>query len=119
MNFDQDDVRENLPLLTEVYCILLTLTSRERHGYEIMKEVNHLLNKNIPVPTLYRHIRKLRKQGLIEEVPSPNPETDDPRRRYYKLTLFGETVCRAESAQRQKIEASNIALQKEIPIVSR
>ena len=47
---------------------------------------------------LYRRIRTLAEQGLIEESEErPDPELDDERRRYFRVTPFGEQVARAEA----------------------
>jgi hypothetical protein len=38
------------------------------------------------------------EQGLLEELRQrPAPEDDDERRRYYRITRFGEDVARAEA----------------------
>ena len=38
------------------------------------------------------------EQGLISETNQrPEPELDDERRRYYRITKFGESVARAET----------------------
>jgi len=48
--------------------------------------------------TLYRSIQRLLEQGLlVESDERPAPEHDDERRRYYRLTAFGEAVARAEA----------------------
>jgi hypothetical protein len=40
------------------------------------------------------------EQGLIVEVDErPDPELDDERRRYYRITPFGEAAARAESGR--------------------
>jgi DNA-binding PadR family transcriptional regulator len=47
--------------------------------------------------TLYRTIQRLLDQGLIvESRRRPAASEDDPRRRYYRITSYGETVGRAE-----------------------
>jgi DNA-binding PadR family transcriptional regulator len=48
--------------------------------------------------TLYRSIRRLLDDGLIEESNErPVPELDDERRHYYRLTPFGLRVAKAEA----------------------
>lgn len=38
------------------------------------------------------------EQGLIEETAErPAPELDDERRRYYRITVFGRAVAKAET----------------------
>jgi len=47
--------------------------------------------------TLYGSIRRLLESGLIVELDErPDPEMDDERRRYYRLTPFGKAVASAE-----------------------
>ena len=47
--------------------------------------------------TLYTNIKRLLAAGLIEESEKrPNPERDDQRRRYYRLTAAGQQVAVAE-----------------------
>jgi len=47
--------------------------------------------------TLYGSIKRMLADGLIEESAArPDPELDDQRRRYYRLTGLGERVCANE-----------------------
>jgi DNA-binding PadR family transcriptional regulator len=47
---------------------------------------------------LYGAINRLLQDGLIEESQErPEPEMDDSRRRYYRLTDFGGRVLAAET----------------------
>ena len=48
--------------------------------------------------TLYSAVRRMLEQGLIEELrDSPDPASDDERRRYYPLTRLGRDVALAEA----------------------
>jgi DNA-binding PadR family transcriptional regulator len=48
--------------------------------------------------TLYGAISRLLEDGLLEESDDrPDPEMDDTRRRYYRLTNFGGRVLAAET----------------------
>ena len=54
--------------------------------------------------TLYRSLPRLLEQGLIEETDErPAPDEDDERRRYYRITKFGEAVARAEARRLQEL----------------
>lgn len=79
--------------------ILVSLLSKERHGYEIMRCTqadSHGVVKLGPT-TLYSNIRKLLEAEYIEESSErPDPEMDDTRRRYYRLTSKGRSVIGAE-----------------------
>ena len=50
--------------------------------------------------TLYGAIKRLLERGLITETDErPDPELDDERRRYYRLTDLGQRVLAAEVAR--------------------
>jgi len=91
-----------LPLTPVVFEIALALAAGERHGYEIMQEVERRTDGQIVLHpgTLYRALGRLLDQGLIEELDDrPGGDTDDERRRYYRLTPFGRRVVAAEAAR--------------------
>jgi len=89
-----------LPLSQAVFHILLALADGEKHGYAIMQDVeanSHAQFKLGPA-TLYSSIKRMVAAGLIEESDDrPDPELDDQRRRYYRLTGLGHRVLAAES----------------------
>jgi DNA-binding PadR family transcriptional regulator len=89
-----------LPLTPTVFHILLALADQERHGYGIMQEVMAMTQNDVRMGpgTLYGSIKRLLKANLIEESDErPDPELDDERRRYYRLTGFGRRVLAAEA----------------------
>ncbi len=88
-----------LPLTPAVFHILLALADGEKHGYAIMQEVAALTNGDIKMGpgTLYGSIKRMLDMGVIAECDErPDPALDDERRRYYRLTPYGEQVARAE-----------------------
>jgi DNA-binding PadR family transcriptional regulator len=94
------DPRSLLPLTPAVFHIMLALAGGEHHGYGIMLEVERLTSGllNLGPGTLYRSIQRMLLDGLIEETKqSPEPDLDDERRRYYRLTKFGTLVAREEA----------------------
>jgi DNA-binding PadR family transcriptional regulator len=89
-----------LPLSTPVFSILLALGGGSRHPYGIMQEIDQRTGgRAVILPgTLYTSIARMLSQGLIEEsADRPEPEEDDARRRYYKLTPLGRAVAAAEA----------------------
>jgi len=91
-----------LPLTPAVFNILLTLADGEKHGYAIMREVaSHTDGKMRLGPgTLYGSIKRMLGDGLIAESDErPDPQIDDERRRYYRLTEFGRRVVTAEAGR--------------------
>ena len=95
-----------LPLAPQVFHILVALADRDRHGYSIMQDVAARTDGQIRMSpgTLYGSIKRMLEQGLIEELHErPDPENDDERRRYYRLTKFGRTVAAAEAARLSRL----------------
>ena len=74
--------------------ILMALSLRERHGYEIIKQVEDDTRGRIKLGpgALYTSIRHLNEQGLIEEIEKPT----DTNRRYYRLTDSGKNTLNDE-----------------------
>jgi DNA-binding PadR family transcriptional regulator len=88
-----------LPLPTATLHILLALREGEKHGYAIMREAEEMSDGTLKLGpgTLYGSIKRMLADGLIEETDErPDPELDDQRRRYYRLTGLGERVSVAE-----------------------
>lgn len=95
-----------LPLTPAVLHILLTLADGERHGYGIMREVEDRTGGEMRLGpgTLYGSIKRMLADGLIEESDErPDPEMDDQRRRYYRITDFGRRVAGAEAERLQSL----------------
>ncbi|MEJ2487705.1 MAG: PadR family transcriptional regulator [Anaerolineales bacterium] len=89
-----------LPLTPAVFNILLALADGEKHGYGIMLEVEANTNGQVLMGpgTLYGSIKRMLKAGLIEESDKrADPEMDDQRRKYYKLTNLGRRVLSMEA----------------------
>jgi len=94
-----------LPLGTPVLHILLALGRRSLHGYGIMQSIEEKTEGAATVlpGTLYTTLNRMLADGLIEEAPAPeNAPGDDRRRRYYRITDFGEQVV-AEEARRMDV----------------
>jgi DNA-binding PadR family transcriptional regulator len=91
---------DSLP--TAVFHILIALADRDRHGYSIMQDVAARTGGKVQLSaaTLYSSIRRMREQGLIDELrESPDPSSTDQRRRYYRLTTAGRSAARQEAAR--------------------
>lgn len=98
-----DDTQKSesvLPLTPAVFHILLVLADRDRHGYEIMKEVAAITDGQVKMGpgTLYGTIKRMIAANLVEESDErPDPAMDDQRRRYYRLTQFGRRALTTEA----------------------
>ena len=86
--------------------IMLAIGPEERHGYAIMREVARITDgaTKLGPGGVYTTIRRLLEDGLLEESDErPDPEMDDQRRRYYRLTGLGRTVVAAEAKRLQSL----------------
>ncbi len=96
-----------LPSVTRaMFEILLALADGDRHGYAIMHEVADRTEGRLRLGpgTLYRSIRRMLEEGLIEESGErPVPELDDERRIYYRLTTLGRYVASTEAEALAKL----------------
>jgi DNA-binding PadR family transcriptional regulator len=87
------------PLTPAVLHILLALSTRERHGYGIMKQVEADSQGKVKMGpgTLYGSMGRMMEAGLIQESDKRvDPEMDDERRIYYKITGAGQAALGAE-----------------------
>jgi DNA-binding PadR family transcriptional regulator len=88
------------PLTPPVFHILLSLAEEERHGYGIMQDVAQQTGGALQLGpgTLYGCLKRMLAAGLVEESDErPDPSLDDERRRYYRMTVKGRRVVRAEA----------------------
>ena len=95
-----------LPLSAAVFHILLALADGEKHGYGIMQEIAQKTDGTMRMGpgTLYGSIKRMLADGLIEEsAERPDPSLDDERRRYYRLTNFGQRVTIVEAQRLEQI----------------
>jgi DNA-binding PadR family transcriptional regulator len=96
--------------------ILLALADEERHGYGIGVEVRKRTGGKMRLGpgTLYGSLKRMVDGGIVEEVEEsetlPEEESDGAprrydaeRRRYYRLTGFGERVLGAELARLERV----------------
>lgn len=91
---------EFLPLTPAVFNILLALADGEKHGYGIMLEVETNTKGQVLMGpgTLYGSIKRMLQADLIAESDErADPDMDDQRRRYYKLTALGRRTLRMEA----------------------
>ncbi len=87
------------PLTPAVFNILFALAGGEKHGYEIMKQVQRDTRGAVKMGTgtLYGSIKRMLADGLIAEAGDrPDPALDDERRRYYRTTDRGDKALAAE-----------------------
>ena len=109
----EGDPEGQLPLTPVVLNILLALADEERHGYGIGVEVRERTGGKMRLGpgTLYGSLKRMVDGGLVEESEGPDEEEPDDgrggydagRRRYYRLTGFGERVLAADLVRLQRV----------------
>jgi DNA-binding PadR family transcriptional regulator len=88
-----------LPLTPAVLDIMVALGNEEMHGYAIMQEVRRCTEgeRRLAPGTLYRSLKQMEERGwVVESEERPEPNLDDERRRYYRLTDLGRKIALAE-----------------------
>ena len=94
------------PLTPAVFHILLALSTGERHGYGIMKQVEADSQGKVTMGpgTLYGSLKRMLDAGLVRESDKRvDPDIDDKRRIYYQITGAGAEVLAAELERFQRI----------------
>ena len=97
-----------LPLKPVTFQILLSLADGERHGYAITQDIAGRTSAKMRLEpgNLYRSLRTMLDDGLIEESERrPAADLDDERRRYYRITPLGRRVAAAEVARLETLVA--------------
>lgn len=88
-----------LPLKPVELLVLSMLSAGDRHGYGIRQDILAHTRGQIELEAgnLYRTIRRLEQDGMVDESGRrPAADSDDERRRYYRLTSLGKRVLAAE-----------------------
>jgi DNA-binding PadR family transcriptional regulator len=96
----------NTLLTPAVFHILLALSSGERHGYGIMKQVENDSQGKVTMGpgTLYGSLKRMLDAGLVRESDKRvDPEMDDQRRIYYQITGAGAGALAAELERYNRI----------------
>ena len=105
---EQPRPEDFLPLHRDTFHVLVSLADRDRHGYSILLDVAERTGGALRLSpsSLYASIKRLLHQGLIEELAErPDPDEDDERRRYYRLTRLGRKVAEVEARRLEQLLA--------------
>jgi len=102
-----DDATRHIPLKPVDLQILLVLTEQDLHGYGIVKDIEARTEGQIRLEpgNLYRYIRRLESEGLVDEATTEAREPGEERRRYYTVTGLGRRVLQAEAARMRALAA--------------
>jgi DNA-binding PadR family transcriptional regulator len=96
-----------LPLKPVAFHVLMSLAEGERHGYAITQEIAARTSARLHIEpgNLYRSIKALLDDGLIEESSGKTADSGDERRRYYRITDLGRRVASAETSRLEELLA--------------
>jgi DNA-binding PadR family transcriptional regulator len=80
-----------------VFAVLFSLAGGDRHGYAIMKDARTPGGGGIAMGpgTLYGTLERLMRDGMVVE----SSNSDNERRRYYRLTDIGHLALETELAR--------------------
>ena len=100
-----------LPLRPVEFDVLLSLAAGDRHGYGIIQDAEARGHAIVPdVGTLYRALRRMQDQGLIDAADRREaPDAGDERRNYYCITPLGRSVARAEAQRMAALTRAAVA----------
>jgi DNA-binding PadR family transcriptional regulator len=99
------DERQRSPLKPREFQILLLLGDGERHGWSIVKELQSQAGDGKPIlpGSLYRTLNDMVEKGLIEEAPDAPVDSEESRRRYLRVTVFGIEAARGEAERLEEL----------------
>jgi DNA-binding PadR family transcriptional regulator len=102
------DVQSNLPLTEVTFFILLSLASKPKHGYAIMKDVEDLSagRLGLSTGTLYGALKRLLDQEWITRIEDPQPNGTERERKAYRLTRLGRRILEAEVVRLDSLVAT-------------
>jgi DNA-binding PadR family transcriptional regulator len=104
------DTEGHKPLKPILFDILVILAQGDRHGWSIVKALEGGPGgwKKVLPGNLYRTLRDMTELGLIAESHTrPDPEDDDERRRYFRITGRGRAAAGAEALRlRRRLTAA-------------
>jgi DNA-binding PadR family transcriptional regulator len=88
------------PVRPAVFHILVALAREDLHGLGIAQAVEKATKGDVRLGpgTLYRSLKEMAVDRLIEEVVGP-PGESDPRRRFYAITSRGREVAQDEASR--------------------
>lgn len=100
------------PLTPAVFYILLALSTKPKHGYEIKQRVEIASDGVIILSpgTLYGSLKRMKDDNLVDQTTgTPNTKSGGPRRKYYKITSTGQQVLGYEIHRlRQALKAARL-----------
>jgi DNA-binding PadR family transcriptional regulator len=87
------------PVSEQVFFILLSLVSGEKHGYAILKQIEVMSRETLllSTSTLYSALSRLEDQGYIRRVSTVQEVAPGQPRKVYELTQQGRDLLHGEA----------------------
>jgi DNA-binding PadR family transcriptional regulator len=107
------DAESLIPLNPRDYLILFSLVEEDRHGYGIVMDVDAGSRGGVRLDpaNLYRSLKRMIRDGLVEETGAPaTGEAETDRRKYYRITPLGREVVKLEALRLAELTAAARAL---------
>jgi DNA-binding PadR family transcriptional regulator len=108
------DAASLIPPNPRDYLILFALVEERRHGYGIVKHVETGSRGGVRLDpaNLYRSLKRMMGEGLVEETASPQGgDAGADRRKYYRITPLGREVVELEARRLAELTAAARALE--------
>ena len=108
------DAVSMIPLNPRDYLILFALIEEDRHGYGIVKHVETGSRGGVRLDpaNLYRVLKRMTGDGLVEETDPPaDDDATADRRKYYRITRLGRQVVELEARRLAELTAAARALE--------
>lgn len=87
-----------LPVRPGVFAVLAVLGEGPKTGVQILSRLDEIGSRILGPGTLYRLLRELRQQRVIERVAAPSgAAVEDDRQQFHALSPLGERVLQAEA----------------------
>lgn len=95
----EDQINNHLPLTEATFFVLLSLAPSAKHGYAIIKDIQHLSAGRIHLSTgtLYGILDRLLNLAWIERLDTLEDQTGQRLRKSYQLSDLGQSILKAET----------------------
>lgn len=107
MNTEQksNDIDQQLPLTEATFLILLSLSTGDKHGYAVMKDVDALSDGRVAMSagTLYGALGRMLDQGWIERLDDDISDSAKRPKKVYTLSDLGKRILSAETNRLQSL----------------
>lgn len=96
--------KNHLGEFEEIVLLTVAILYGNAYGISILEEIESRLDRQVSIGSLQTVLRRLEKKGmLVSEFGEPTPQRGGKRKRYFKLTKYGQKVLQLSRDQRQSL----------------